>query len=77
MKKNYLPGFVWTLSLARYRRYLFGFTIQNLLRGTELLPVANYGTGISFLFHLPVQSCHLIFETVGLEAVALFVFIST
>ena len=43
----------------------------------ELLPVANYRTGISFLFHLPVQSCHLIFETVGLEAVPLFVFIST
>ena len=26
---------------------------------------------------MPVQSCHLIFETVGLEAVTLFVFIST
>ena len=27
--------------------------------------------------HLPVQSCHLMFETVGLVAVPLFVFIST
>ena len=47
--------------------------LQNLLQGAEL-PVPCYRTGISFLFQMPVQSCHDNFETVGLLVYFLFLF---